>query len=74
MKGSAATLLVGIVLAAFGAIVLIRGISVPEKHSVEVAGVELSATESNPIPAWVGAGALVAGLVVSAAGLRGRKA
>lgn len=73
MKGSAVMLVLGIALAAFGAVVLIRGISVPEKHSVEVAGIELSATESNPIPAWAGAGALVAGLVVAAAGMKSRK-
>lgn len=74
MKGSTGTLLIGLLLAAFGTIVLIRGISVPEKHSLEVAGIEVSATESNPIPTWVGVGALVAGLVVAAAGLKGRKA
>jgi hypothetical protein len=66
-------LIAGLVLAAFGAVALVHGISVPEKHSVEVAGVELSATESNPIPAWVGAGALIAGVLVAASGVASRR-
>jgi len=74
MKGSIGTLLAGLALAVFGGVVLVRGISVPEKHSLEMGGIEVTATESNPIPAWVGAGALVAGLVIAGFGFKGRRA
>jgi hypothetical protein len=73
MKGSTVLLIEGLVLAAFGSVVLVRGISVPEKHSVEIAGVEVSATESDPVPAWVGAGALIAGVLIGASGIAGRR-
>lgn len=73
MRSSTIVVVLGLAIALFGAVVLIRGIAVPEKHEVEVLGVQVSATESKPIPAWAGASALVVGVVLTAGGLKSRR-
>ena len=67
--------LIGILLAAFGGVVLVRGLTYTKDKSVlEVAGLKASIEEKRSIPTWVGIVGLVAGvgLIVAGAGKRGR--
>lgn len=65
----------GIVLAAIGAFVLTRGISYPSHRSaVKVGRFEASVQEQRAVPRWVGGVAIVGGVLMIGAGIRGRKA
>jgi uncharacterized membrane protein len=65
--------LVGIVLIGIGAFLLIRGGTFTSRRDVlEVGDVKLTANEKQTIPPWVGGVAIIAGVVVVAAGMRQR--
>ena len=66
--------LVGILLAAVGGFILIRGLTYSKNRSVlKVGGLEASVEERQTIPTWVGAVAIVGGLVLIGAGAGKRK-
>ncbi|HET9464299.1 MAG TPA: hypothetical protein VFO71_02115, partial [Gemmatimonadales bacterium] len=61
--------IIGIVLILLGAFVLFRGISYPSREEVlKVGDVEASVESKKAVPAWAGGVALVAGIVLVAAG------
>jgi len=66
--------LVGILLAAVGGFILVRGLTYTKNRSVlKVGGLEASVEERQTIPTWVGAVAVVGGLVLIGAGAGKRK-
>ena len=65
----------GIVVAVLGAIVLTNGIRYSSQRSVvKVGDFQASVQEQRTIPTWVGGAALIGGVLMVVAGLRGRKA
>ncbi|MBK6494261.1 MAG: hypothetical protein IPG05_04030 [Gemmatimonadetes bacterium] len=63
--------LAGIALICVGAFLLIRGGTFTTRRDVlEVGDVKLTADEKQTIPPWVGGVAIIAGVVVVAAGMR----
>lgn len=61
--------LVGILLAAVGGFILVRGLTYTKNRSVlKVGGLEASIEERRTIPTWVGVVGIVGGLVLIAAG------
>lgn len=65
--------IIGIVLILLGAFVLFRGISYPSREEVlKVGDVEASVESKKAVPAWAGGVALVAGIVLVAAGMKRR--
>jgi hypothetical protein len=65
--------LLGIVLLAIGAFIVFRGLTYKDRDEVlKVGGVEASVEQERAIPTWVGGAALVAGVVLLAAGMRRR--
>ena len=66
-------MIVGIVVIAFGAFILLRGASFTSRRNVlEVGDVKITADEQRTIPAWVGGAAVVAGAALILAGMRQR--
>ena len=66
--------LVGILLAAVGGFILVRGLTYTKNRSVlKVGGLEASVEERQTIPTGVGAVAVVGGLVLIGAGAGKRK-
>jgi hypothetical protein len=66
-------ILAGIVLLGLGAFVLLRGGSFTTRRDVlKVGDVKITADEQQSIPPWLGGVALVAGVVLIAAGARKR--
>ena len=66
-------ILAGIVLLGLGAFVLLRGGSFTSRRDVlKVGDVKITADEQQTIPPWLGGVALVAGVVLIAAGARKR--
>jgi hypothetical protein len=67
------TLIAGVVLAALGAFVLIKGLSYTREESVfKFGGIEAKMQQERRIPEWIGGVALGAGLVLLVTGLRKR--
>jgi uncharacterized membrane protein len=65
--------IIGIVLIILGAFVLFRGVSYPSREEVlKVGDVEASVESKKAVPAWAGGVALVAGIVLVAAGMKRR--
>jgi len=63
----------GLLLLVFGAFVLLRGLSFTSQKSVlKVGDFQASAEERRDVPAWAGALAIAAGIVLLVAGGRGR--
>jgi uncharacterized integral membrane protein len=63
--------LVGILLAAVGGFILVRGLTYTKNRSVlKVGGLEASVEERQTIPTWVGAVAVVGGLILIGAGAK----
>ena len=70
MKG---LVLAGILVAALGMYILVRGLSVTTSDTlVEVGGLKASVEEKRAVPSWVGVAAIVGGVVLVAAGARKR--
>jgi hypothetical protein len=68
MKG---LVLAGILVAALGIYILVRGLSVTTSDTlVEVGGLKASVEEKRAVPSWVGVAAVVGGLVLVGAGAR----
>jgi hypothetical protein len=68
MKG---LVLAGILVAAVGIYILVRGLSVTTSDTVlEVGGLKASIEEKRAVPPWVGVAAIVGGLVLVGAGAR----
>jgi hypothetical protein len=66
-------IIVGIVVIAFGAFVLLRGASFTSRRNVLTVGdVKVTADEQQSIPPWVGGAAVVAGAALIFAGMRQR--
>lgn len=65
----------GILLIVLGAFIVLRGLSYGSQRSVlSVGDVQVTAEAERAIPAWVGAGAIVGGvLLVAGAGVRSRR-
>lgn len=67
-------LIAGILVAALGAFVLVRGISYSSNRSVvKVGDFQASVQEQRAIPTWVGIVAVAGGALMIGAGLRGRR-
>ena len=63
--------LAGILVAAVGVFILVRGLSYKSSDTVlEVGGLKASVEERRSIPTWVGVAAIVGGLVLVGAGAR----
>lgn len=63
--------LAGILVAVLGIYILVRGLSVTTSDTVlEVGGLKASVESKRAIPSWVGAAAIVGGLVMVGAGVR----
>ncbi|HSE53823.1 MAG TPA: hypothetical protein VLB00_16665 [Gemmatimonadales bacterium] len=66
--------LAGILVAAAGIYILVRGISVTTSDTlVEVGGLKASVEEKRAVPSWVGVAAIVGGLVLVGAGARKKR-
>jgi uncharacterized membrane protein len=71
MKG---LVLAGILVAAVGIYILVRGLSVTTSDTVlEVGGLKASVEEKRAVPSWVGVAAIVGGLVMVGAGARQKR-
>ena len=65
--------LVGILLLALGAFILFRGVSYKSKDEVlKVGDLKASVVERHAVPTWAGGLAIVAGVVLIAAGMKRR--
>ncbi|HEX6407717.1 MAG TPA: hypothetical protein VFZ90_11080 [Gemmatimonadales bacterium] len=65
--------LIGIVLLALGAFIIFRGASYKSRDEVlRVGDLKASVEEKHAVPTWVGGAAIVAGVVLLAAGMRRR--
>ena len=65
--------LIGILLLAVGAYIVFRGASYKSRDELfKVGDVKASVTEKHAVPTWVGGVAIVAGVVLLAAGMRRR--
>ena len=63
--------LAGVLVAVVGIYILVRGLSVTTSDTVlEVGGLKASVESKRAIPSWVGAAAIVGGLVMVGAGVR----
>ncbi len=66
--------IVGIVLVALGAFILLRGLTFGSQRSVmRVGDLQASVEERRTVPPWVGGVAIVGGLVLVGAGVRKRR-
>jgi len=65
--------LLGILLLAVGAFIVFRGASYKSKDEVlKVGDLKASVEEKHAVPTWIGGAAIVAGVVLLAAGMRRR--
>ena len=65
--------LAGILVAALGVYILVRGLSVTTSDTlVEVGGLKASVEEKRAVPSWVGVAAIIGGVVLVGAGARKR--
>jgi hypothetical protein len=65
--------LVGILLLAVGAFIVFRGLTYKSRDEVlRVGELEASVEEQRAVPTWVGGAAIVAGIVLVAAGMKRR--
>lgn len=63
--------LAGILVAAVGIFILVRGLSYKSSNTVlEVGGLKASVEERRSVPTWIGVAAIVGGLVMVGAGAR----
>jgi hypothetical protein len=65
--------LVGILLLAVGAFIVFRGVTYKDREEVlKVGDLKASVEENRAVPTWVGGAAIVAGIVLLAAGMKRR--
>jgi hypothetical protein len=65
--------LLGVLLLAIGAFIVFRGLTYKSQDEVlRVGDVEASVEERRAVPTWVGGAAIVAGIVMLAAGMKRR--
>jgi hypothetical protein len=65
--------LLGILLLAVGAFIMFRGATYKSRDEVlRVGELEATVEEKRPVPTWVGGAAIVAGIVLVAAGMKRR--
>jgi hypothetical protein len=65
--------LVGILLLAVGAFIIFRGVTYKSRDEVlKVGSVKASVEEKRAVPTWAGGAAIVAGIVLLAAGMKRR--
>jgi hypothetical protein len=65
--------LLGILLLAIGAFIVFRGLTYKSQDEVlRVGDVEASVEQKRAVPTWVGGAAIVAGIVMLAAGMKRR--
>lgn len=65
--------LVGILLLVVGAFIVFRGLTYKSKDEVlDVGGLKASVEERRAVPTWVGGVAIIAGVVMLAAGMKRR--
>jgi hypothetical protein len=65
----------GIICAALGAFILMRGMSVSSRHDViRIGDVQASVQTQQAVPQWVGVAALAGGALMIGAGVRGKRA
>jgi hypothetical protein len=65
--------LIGIILLAIGAFIVFRGVRYSSKDEVlRVGGVKATVEEKKAVPTWAGGVAIVAGIVLLAAGMKRR--
>jgi uncharacterized membrane protein len=65
--------LIGIILVLLGAFIVFRGMSYNSKDEVlKVGDLKASVTEKRAVPTWAGGVAIVAGVVLLAAGMKRR--
>ncbi|HEX7024336.1 MAG TPA: hypothetical protein VF187_05925 [Gemmatimonadales bacterium] len=63
--------LAGVLIAAIGIYILVRGLSYKSSETVlDVGPLKAKVQESHPVPTWVGVVAIVGGLVMVGAGMR----
>ena len=66
--------IVGVLIAALGAFVLLRGLSYKTTDNVvKIGDLKVTAEEQHAVPAWAGAAAIAGGLVLVGAGMRTRR-
>jgi len=64
----------GILLAVLGAVIVFRGLSYgSQRNTMRVGDLQVSAEQQRAIPPWVGGVAIVGGVLLVAAGMRGRR-
>ncbi len=64
----------GILLAVLGAVIVFRGLSYgSQRNTMRVGDLQVSAEQQRAIPTWVGGVAIVGGVLLVAAGMRGRR-
>lgn len=67
-------LMVGIVLVLLGAFIVFRGMSYGSQHStIQVGDMKASVNERSSVPTWVGAVAIVGGVLLIGAGVPRRQ-
>ena len=67
-------LIAGIIVAALGAFVLVRGLSYPSHRSMmRIGDLQATVQQDRAVPQWAGIAAVAAGAIMIGAGLRGRK-
>jgi hypothetical protein len=65
--------LLGVLLLAIGAFIVFRGLTYKSKNEVlEVGDLKASVEERRAVPTWVGGVAIIAGVVMLAAGMKRR--
>ena len=65
----------GIIIAVLGAVVLVRGLTYPDRENVvRIGDVHITANTEQSVPTWVGVAALVGGVLMVGAGMQGKKA
>ena len=65
----------GIIIAVLGAVVLVRGLTYPDRENVvRIGDVHITANTERSVPTWVGVAAVVAGVLMVGVGMQGKKA
>lgn len=66
-------LMVGILLVVLGAFIVFRGLSASDRSVIQVGDMKASVDARRSVPTWVGAVAIVGGVLLIGAGVRRRQ-